>query len=200
MRPLITWLGMSMLVALPTPIFAQATPEQRAMMEKGCLAQAQAVVKGFCNPIAGVTPEQLAVIKRQAQTTREALARSCTFDSAKSEFAKLDTCLGNLGKQIDQEGAEAKTRRAAAEPKVKVLQADARYVPARDRARLSQQNMAMACESATNARQQGSPNLASWEAQCDRAIKENDAATAVMRDLITQNGIDLRDGRALNLW
>jgi hypothetical protein len=154
-----------------------------------------------CNrEVPGVSPEDHAVLQRQNMQNRQAFAQSCTDPQSQAGLQKFDACLARHDAVLAQEDRDADARRKAEAPKAETLKADATFTALRDRYRQAHGQETMACESASNARADHSPNLATWEQQCDGFKHRADVAAADIRARIQRSGIDLRDGAALGLW
>jgi hypothetical protein len=175
-------------------------PGYAAQAAQACATQANMMAEAYCRDMRGSSPEALQAVLSHARQGRAALTQTCADPAAQQHFARTDECIAALATLTEQETAEATTRRAAAGPQVAAVKADPSWAPLRDRVRGSRDEMAMACESAQNARDARSPNLGAWQRQCTELNAAHEAAAAEMRALLSGHGVDLRDSEALGLW
>jgi hypothetical protein len=144
--------------------------------------------------------EKLASMSSNAHQNRDVLARNwCPDPQSRAGFQKLDEYIAQHDAALAEQSVEARQRRIVEAPKADRLKTDPGHIALRDRSRHANNQERMACESATDARAQRSPNVDTWQSQCDELKRTADEAAAQVRAAIQAEGIDLRDGLALGL-
>ena len=169
-------------------------------MARGCSVQLQQLMDSCHREIGPAAPEDKKLLQQRAMQNRNAFAAQCTDPQSQAGVKQLDACIAQGDAAVAEESHDAEPRRRAETPKAEALKADPKYVALRDRFKHSQNQETMACESARNAREDKSPNLATWQQQCDEFKRQADGDAGELRTMIETHGIDVRDGRALGLW
>jgi hypothetical protein len=165
-------------------------PEPKDATNPGCLT-VTSTFRGCTVDINVDSPEKMQSTRQAAISKRTnlmpALTAFCPDSTKNAALRSEDLCVASIDAVMPQARADAAARRAAAEPNAAALRADPRYTPARDKFHTLRIQQSVACET-TDA------------AACRFAQSDANGADAVMRTLLAEYHIDLRDADALRLW
>jgi hypothetical protein len=136
------------------------------------------------------SPEKLQWMRQTALNRKAnlsgALTAFCPDTVTDAALRSQDACVAAIDAAMPRATADAAERRAAATTAVATLRADARYATARDKFHQLRIQQGVACDTHD-------------PAACKLAQDDADSAASVMRGLLAEYHIDLRDADALAL-